>query len=67
MKFTNEIKLAMIKKKITQGELAKRLETSPQSLSNKMKSDNWRLDDLNNIAAALDVKLIVKLDDGIAV
>ena len=67
MKFTNEIKLAMLKKEITQGELAKRLQTSPQSLSNKMKSDNWRLDDLNNIAAALDVKLIVKLDDGIAV
>ena len=67
MKFTNEIKIAMIKKEITQGELARRLQTSPQSLSNKMKSDNWRLDDLNNIAAALDVKLIVKLDDGIAV
>jgi len=63
MKFTNEIKMAMLNKRITQGELAKRLQTSPQSLSNKMKSDNWRLNDLNDIAAALDVKLIVKLDD----
>ena len=61
MGISNEIKIAMIKKGVTHTELAKRLKTTPQNLTNKMKSDNWRLNDLNDIANALDMELIVKL------
>ena len=61
MEFSNEIRVLMVKKDVTHTELAKRLEISPSNLTNKMKLDNWRLDDLNNIANALDAKLIVKL------
>lgn len=63
MKFTDEIKITMIKKGINHSELARRLDTSSQNLTNKMKADNWRLSDLGEIAKALDSELVVKLED----
>lgn len=65
MKFTDEIKIAMIKKGVNHSELAKRLESSSQNLTNKMRNDNWKLSDLSAIADALEMELIIKLEDKI--
>jgi DNA-binding Xre family transcriptional regulator len=47
---TEKIKIVMIKKKITQTELANRLEVSQPTLSKKFKLDDWRESDLRKIA-----------------
>ena len=47
---TEKIKILMIKKEITQADLANRLDVSQPTLSKKFKLDDWRESDLKKIA-----------------
>lgn len=47
---TEKIKILMIKKGVTQKELANLLEMSQPNLSKKFKLDDWRESDLKEIA-----------------
>ena len=52
---TEKIRIIMVKRKnITETELARRLNIFPQSLSNKMKRDNFTQNDLMKIAEELN-------------
>ena len=50
---TEKIKILLIKRGLTQKELADKLGISQPVLSKKYKLDNWREDDLNKIAEVL--------------
>lgn len=53
MSMTEKIKVLLIKRGLTQNDLADKLGISQPSLSRKYKSDNWREDDLKRIAEVL--------------
>lgn len=53
MGMTEKIKILLIKRGLTQKELADKLGISQPVLSKKYKLDNWREDDLKSIADAL--------------
>lgn len=58
---TEEIRILLVKSgNISESELARRMETSPQNLHNKMKRDNFTVKDLEDIAKALDCTLDIK-------
>lgn len=50
MGMTEKIKILMIKRDITQKELAEKLGISQPTLSKKFKLDDWRETDLKQIA-----------------
>lgn len=53
--FAEKIRIALIKRgNMSEAELARRLNISPQNLNNKMKRDDFKESDLVSIAAALD-------------
>lgn len=56
MSMTEKIKILMIKKDITQKELAEKLEISQPTLSKKFKLDDWRESDLQSIANVCNCK-----------
>lgn len=56
MNIAEKIRLVCAKLNISQAELARRLGTSPQNLSSKMKRESFTLKDLANIAEVLDVE-----------
>ena len=51
---SEKIKILLVKRKMTVTQLAKELNTSSQNLSNKLRQDNFRENELKEIAAALD-------------
>lgn len=53
---TEKIKILMIKKGITQKELADKLEVAQPTLSKKFKLDDWRESDLIHIAEVCECK-----------
>ena len=54
MSMTERIRILLVKRgNISEAELARRLEISPQNLSNKMRRDNFSDRELRDIAAAL--------------
>lgn len=53
MSMTEKIKILLIKRGMTQKELAEKLNVSQPVLSKKYKLDNWREDDLKQIAEIL--------------
>lgn len=54
MAMTERIRILLVKRgNISEAELARRLEISPQNLNNKMKRDNFSDKELRDIAAAL--------------
>ena len=58
MSMTEAIRIALVKcGNISEAELARRLEISPQNFHNKMKRDNFTESDLREIAAALGLEL----------
>lgn len=66
MSMTEKIRILMVKRgNISEAELARRLEISPQNLNNKMKRDNFTEKDLIEIGNALDseFRAIFKLKD----
>ncbi|MCD8371809.1 MAG: helix-turn-helix domain-containing protein [Clostridia bacterium] len=57
MKFAKKIKMLCIEcGNISEAELARRLGVTPQTFNKKMHTDNFSVRDLEEIAAALNVK-----------
>lgn len=55
MGMSEKIRILLIKRgNLSQTELAKKLNTSPQNLNDKLKRDNFTERDLQAIASALD-------------
>ena len=55
MAMAEKIRILLIKRgNLSEAELARRLETSPQNLNAKMKRDNFTEADLKKIADVLD-------------
>ena len=52
---TEQIKILLIKKGMTITDLAKKINTSTQNLSNKLKRNDFKMSELREIAEALDV------------
>ena len=60
MALAEKIRILLVKRgNISEAELARRMEISPQNLHNKMKRDNFTENDLAEIAKALDCTLSV--------
>ncbi|MFI3168719.1 MAG: helix-turn-helix transcriptional regulator [Faecalibacterium sp.] len=56
---SEKIRILLIKRKMTMSELAEKIETTPQNLSNKLSRDNFNEKEMNAIAKALGCKLDV--------
>ena len=58
MAMAEKIRILLVKRgNLSEAELARRMEMSPQNLHNKMKRDNFSESDLVAIANALDCEL----------
>ncbi len=57
-RLVEQIRILLVKRgRISEAELARRLGTTPQNLSNKMRRNNFTESDLRAIASALDCDL----------
>lgn len=57
MSMTEKIRIVLVKRgNISEAELARRLNTTPQNLNKKLIKGNLREDDLQKIAEVLDCK-----------
>ena len=55
MSMAEKIRILLIKRgNISEAELARRINTTPQNLNSKMKRDNFTEKDLQEIASVLD-------------
>jgi transcriptional regulator with XRE-family HTH domain len=63
--FGEKIKIIMGRRNVSITDLAKRMEQSPQNISNKMTRDNFSEKELKEIASALDCSFetIFKMND----
>lgn len=67
MNVTEMIRILLVKKgNISDAELARRLGTTPQNLNNKMKRNNFKVSELEEIANALDCELEITFKDRIS-
>ena len=53
-----KIRILAARKNITLSELARRIDKSPANFLNQLKADNWRVSDLEKIAAALGMRFV---------
>ena len=60
---TENIKIAMLKRKINTKELAEKLGTTGNNMTNKFKRDNFSEKELQEIAKALNCRLDIALID----
>ncbi len=60
---TENIKIAMLKRKMNIKELAEKLGTTGNNMTNKFKRDNFSERELTEIAKALNCKLDIALID----
>jgi Helix-turn-helix. len=56
---SDKIRILLIKRKMTMSELADKIETTPQNLSNKLSRDNFTEKEMQAISDALACKLEV--------
>ena len=64
MSMVEAIRIALVKRgNISESELARRLNITPQNFYNKMKRDNFTEKDLREIAAALGLELDIRFID----
>lgn len=54
---SDKIRILLIKRKMTMSELADKIETTPQNLSNKLSRDNFTEKEMQTIADALACKV----------
>ena len=54
---SEKIRILLIKRKMTMSELADKIETTPQNLSNKLSRDNFTEKEMQAISIALACKL----------
>ena len=52
-----KIRILLIKRKMTMSELADKIETTPQNLSNKLRRDNFTEKEIQAISKALGCSL----------
>lgn len=57
MAMSEKIKIVLLKRKKSVTDLAKALKTSSQNLSNKLRNDNFREEELREIADILNCDL----------
>lgn len=57
MGMSEKIKILLVKRKKSVTDLAKALNTSSQNLSNKLRNDNFREEELREIAEVLNCDL----------
>ena len=57
---TTKIRMAMAAVGISEAELARRLDKTPQAFHQRMKTSKWSDTDLANIAAALGCEIVVE-------
>ena len=50
---SDKIRILLIKRKMTMSELADKIETTPQNLSNKLSRDNFNEKEITAISSAL--------------
>ena len=64
MDMTEYIRIILVKRgNMTETELARRINTSPQNIHNKFKRNNFTMKDLQEIADALDCDLQIRFID----
>lgn len=64
MDMTEQIRIMLIKRGNMSGtDLAKKIGTTPQNISNKFKRNNFTMKDLQEIADALDCDLQIRFID----
>lgn len=56
---SEKIRMLLIKRKMTMSELADKIETTPQNLSNKLSRDNFTEKEMQAISDALGCKLSI--------
>lgn len=54
---SEKIRILLIKRKMTMSELADKMETTPQNLSNKLSRDNFTEKEMKTMSDALGCKL----------
>ncbi len=54
---SDKIRILLIKRKMTMSELADKIETTPQNLSNKLSRDNFTEKEMKAISSALGCKM----------
>lgn len=60
MGMSEKIKIVLVKRKKSVTDLAKALNTSSQNLSNKLRNDNFREEELREIADILNCDLDIR-------
>ena len=64
MSMAEKIRIMRVEKgNLSERELAARIGDTPQNLNNKMKRDDFRLSEMEKIAAALGYKMEIKFVD----
>ena len=58
MTISEQIKVLCVRSNISVAELARRLNKSPQSLNAKLKRESFTVEDLEEIANAVDARFI---------
>lgn len=67
MNITEIVRILLVKKgNISDAELARRLGTTPQNLNNKMRRNNFKVSELEEIANALDCELEITFKEKVA-
>lgn len=61
MSMTEKIKIAMLKRNMSLKELAEKLDQSPQNMSGKFKRDNFKDEELKEIAVALGCTINIEM------
>ena len=66
MTIPQKIKMAVAYKKISESELARRIDTTPQAFNQRMKTGEFSSEDLEKIADALGAKFVYgfEFEDG---
>lgn len=62
MTISEQIKVLCVRSNISLAELSRRIGTSPQSLSAKMKRESFTVSDLEDIADAVGAKFVRKFE-----
>lgn len=63
MDIAKNIKICLLQKNIQMKELAEKTNQTQQNLTNKMRSNNFRISELEDIAAALNARVEIKFID----
>lgn len=63
MNMNENIRIACVKRSISIAELARRSGQTPQNFNQKMKINNFKVEELEKIASALDCDLEIRFVD----